>query len=115
MSFPQLNFTQVRNELARTLLRYDHRKLVGFCRERHDRAKGDRDGGMRNLSKSDRSYHAWPQMTVTIAYGHLNSKDSVLYVGRWGDACNPPLQMRCIILLLQCQFLSQTYSAQNII
>src|SRR5260370_24055429 len=108
MSHSQLNFAQGGYELARALLRYHHRKVFGFRRERHDGAKWDRDGRMWNFTKTDRSNHAWFQMTVAIAHGHFNGKDSVLYVGSRGDACNPPLHRSGIILCLDPQLLPET-------
>src|SRR6266852_7122318 len=105
MGRPQLNFAQVCNQRTRALLRYHHRKVLGFRRERHDGAKRNRDGRMWNFAETDRSDHSWPQMTVAIAYGHFNSKDPVSYIGSWGYACNPPLQRSGVILRLDRQFL----------
>src|SRR5260370_14061435 len=106
MGRPQLDFAQVCEELTCALLRYHHRKVLGFRRERYDGAKWDRDGRMRNFTETDRSDHAWPQVMVAIAYGHFNRKDSVSYIGSWGNACNLPLHRSGIILCLDRQFLA---------
>src|SRR5882724_8906462 len=115
MGRPQLNLAQICNQRTRALLRHHHRKVLGFRWKRHNRAKWDRDGRMRNFTETDRSDHARSQTTVAIAYCHFNGKDSVSYIGRWGDACNPPLHWSGIILCLDRQFLSQTYSTENIV
>src|SRR6266852_8363795 len=115
MGRPQLNLAQVGDEPAGAFLRDHHRKAIGFRRKRHDGAKWNRDGGMRNVTQTDRRDHAWPQMTLAIAYGHFNGKDSISRIGRWGDASDPPLHRSGIILCLDRQFLSQTYSTENIV
>src|SRR2546421_9404098 len=106
MGRSHLNLAQVCNQLTRPLLRYHHRKVIGFRREWHDGAKWDRDRRMRNFTETDRRDHAWPQMTVAIAYRHFNGKDSVSYIGSWGDACDSSLERSGIILYLDRQFLS---------
>src|SRR6266446_8345851 len=100
MGRPQLNLAQVCNQGTRALLRYHHRKVLRFRRERHDGAERNRDGRMWNFAETDRSDHAWPQMTVAIAYGHFNGKDSVSWIGRWGDARDRPLHRSRTILCL---------------
>jgi hypothetical protein len=60
---------------------------------------------MWNFPEADRSNHAWPQMTVAIAYRHFNGKDSVSCVSSWGDASNSPRRRSGIILRLDLQFL----------
>src|SRR5713226_2446053 len=54
-------------------------------------------------------------MTVAIVYGHFNGEDSIARIGGWGDASDPPLHRSGIILCLNRQFLSQTYSTENIV
>src|SRR6266849_8182994 len=105
MGRPQLNLAQIGNEFARALLRYHHREVLGFRRERHDCAKWDRDGRMWNFTETDRSDHSRFQMTVSIVYGDFNGEDSVSCIGSWGDACNPPLHRNGIILCLDRQLL----------
>ena len=86
MGRSQPNLAQVGNERTRPWLRYHHGEVLGFRRERHDGTKWDRDRRMWNLTQTDRSYHAWLQMTVAIAHGDFNRKDSVSCVSSWGDA-----------------------------
>src|SRR6266446_9000971 len=105
MGCPHLNLAQVCNQRARALVDYHHRKVVAFRRERHDGAKWDRDGRTRNFTKTDRSDHAWPQVTVAIVYRHFNGKDSISYIGSWRDASDSPLERSGIILCLDRQFL----------
>src|SRR5882672_11566492 len=105
MRSPQLNLAQVGNEPSGTLLRDHHRKVIGFQRERHDGAKWNRDGGMRNFTQTDRRDHAWPQMPVAISYGHFNGKDSISGVSSWGDASDTPLHRNGVILCPDRQFL----------
>src|SRR5258708_33294969 len=90
MRRPQLNLAQAGIEPAGALLRYHHRKVFGFRRERHDGAEWDRNGRVRNFPQTDRSDHARLQMTVAIADGHFNREDSVSRIGCWADACHPP-------------------------
>src|SRR5258707_13873924 len=103
MGRSQLHLAQVGYELARALLRYHYREVLGIRRERNDGAKWDRDGRMWNFANADGSDHAWLQMTVTIVHGHFNGKDSISCVGSWGDASDTPLHRCGVILCLDRQ------------
>src|SRR6478609_392946 len=105
MGSPQLNLAQVGNEPAAAILRDHHRKVIGFQRERYDGAEWDRNGRVRDFTQTDRSDHARLQMTVAIAYGHFDGKDSISCVSSWGDASDPPLHGSGVILCLDRQFL----------
>ena len=94
MGRPQLNFAQVGDERAGALLRYHHRKLIGFRGNGTMALSRDRDGRMRNFAETDRSDHAGLQTTVAIVHGHFNGEDSVSRIGSWGDACDPPLHRK---------------------
>src|SRR5258708_26711078 len=114
MGRPQLNLAQAGNEPAGALLRYHHRKVFGFRRERHDGAEWDRNGRVRDFTQTDRSDHARLQMTVAIADSHFNREDSVSRIGGWSDACNPPLLRGRILLCLDAPSPTYTHAPLDI-
>src|SRR5258708_3832929 len=67
---------------------------------------------MWNFAQSDRSDHAWLQMTIPIVDGHFNGKDSVSYIGSGRNACDSPLHWSGIMLRLDRQLLPYAHSGE---
>src|SRR5260370_5123870 len=70
---------------------------------------------MRNFTETDRSDHAWLQMTIAIGYRHLDRKDPVSRVGGRRDALHLTLDRRGIIPRLNQQLLPYTNAIENIV